>query len=560
MKLKGQLEQAQLENLTADPSNLPDGRIWLDTATDKAKFYDGVAARNIVTENQTQTLTNKTLTDAAITAGGVAVGTTATQTLTNKSIDADTSTITNIKNADIKAAAGISHSKLANIPAGEVLLGNASNVPTATAVTGDIGITSGGVTAIATGVIVNDDISASADIDTEKLVALTASRAAVTGASGKLETATTTATEIGYVNGVTSAIQTQLDAKTLKSTLAAKGDIYAATAASTPAALSVSGNDGYVLTEDSAEVTGLKWTAAGTAPVFSSEMYNLGLSASVAANALTIALKQLDGTSDPSTGASAVKVAFRSSTLATGSITERSVTSALSLVISSGSTLGTISGVESNLYVYVIDNAGAVELATSQALHDETLRITTVAEGGAGAADLSSVMYSATARTNVAFRLIAKITSTQATAGAWATTPSNVAVGDYGRLAPPIIFNLRVTGNAASATSGNPVIWPTVSWDTHNAYNQATGLVTVPAGCSGKFKVDGWLLGTGTSLDISVCVNGTADIVTGFTDGTGRAKFSGVVRAAAGQTISIEPNGTLDVASGFMFVQWIAPY
>jgi hypothetical protein len=42
---------------------------------------------------------------------------------------------------------------------------------------------------------------------------LTVSRALVSDGSGKVAVATTTATEIGYVNGVTSAIQTQLDAK-----------------------------------------------------------------------------------------------------------------------------------------------------------------------------------------------------------------------------------------------------------------------------------------------------------------------------------------------------------
>lgn len=42
---------------------------------------------------------------------------------------------------------------------------------------------------------------------------LTASRALVTGASSELAAATTTATEIGYVNGVTSAIQTQMNLK-----------------------------------------------------------------------------------------------------------------------------------------------------------------------------------------------------------------------------------------------------------------------------------------------------------------------------------------------------------
>ena len=66
------------------------------------------------------------------------------------------------------------------------------------------------------------------------------------------------ATELGHLDGVTSAIQTQLDAKTAKSTLTTKGDIYAATAASTPARLAV-GNSGDTLVADSAATTGLRW-------------------------------------------------------------------------------------------------------------------------------------------------------------------------------------------------------------------------------------------------------------------------------------------------------------
>ena len=85
------------------------------------------------------------------------VGRATTDTLTNKSIDSDNNTITNIVNADIKAAAAIALNKLA---------------------------------------------------------AATASRALVSDVSGFVSAATTTATEIGYVNGVTSAIQTQLDTKT----------------------------------------------------------------------------------------------------------------------------------------------------------------------------------------------------------------------------------------------------------------------------------------------------------------------------------------------------------
>jgi hypothetical protein len=74
-----------------------------------------------------------------------------------------------IVNADINNSAAIAHSKLANITAGSVLLGNASNAPTATALSGDVTVTSGGVTAIGSGVIVNADINASAAINTTKI-------------------------------------------------------------------------------------------------------------------------------------------------------------------------------------------------------------------------------------------------------------------------------------------------------------------------------------------------------------------------------------------------------
>lgn len=95
-----------------------------------------------------------------------------------------------------------------------------------------------------------------------------------------------TATELGYVDGVTSAIQTQIDTKAPSSTavtltgtqtltnktltnpviasvvnntlIDAKGDIITATAADTPARLAVGAN-GTVLTAASGQATGLEW-------------------------------------------------------------------------------------------------------------------------------------------------------------------------------------------------------------------------------------------------------------------------------------------------------------
>jgi hypothetical protein len=74
-----------------------------------------------------------------------------------------------IVNGDISASAGIALSKLATSTAGNIIVYNSSGVPTAVTETGDVTISDTGVTAIASGVIVNADISASAAIELGKL-------------------------------------------------------------------------------------------------------------------------------------------------------------------------------------------------------------------------------------------------------------------------------------------------------------------------------------------------------------------------------------------------------
>lgn len=165
------------------------------------------------------------------------------------------------------------------------------------------------------------------------------------------------------------------------------------------------------------------------------EVSNLGLAFSVASSALTVALKQADGSTNPSSGAGAVKAKMRSSTAGSGAVVERSATSAVSLTISSGSTLGHTSGNINRLYWYLIDNSGTLELAVSGTDFGEQGIVSTTAEGAAGAADSLTLMYSATARSNVPFRQIARTLDTQTTAGTWAAVPTAVEIAPY---APPI--------------------------------------------------------------------------------------------------------------------------
>ena len=76
----------------------------------------------------------------------------------------DTGSVTNTM-----LAGSIAFTKFASLTSGNILVGSSSNVATSRAVTGDVTISNTGVTAIGAGVIVNADISSSAEIAVSKL-------------------------------------------------------------------------------------------------------------------------------------------------------------------------------------------------------------------------------------------------------------------------------------------------------------------------------------------------------------------------------------------------------
>lgn len=147
---------------------------------------------------------------------------------------------------------------------------------------------------------------------------------------------------------------------------------------------------------------------------------NYTIVSSLAANAVTFSVKTLAGT-DPST-TDPVYLYFRDGTATTGGYVKRSITSALSVTVSSGSTLGHRSGVDCFGYGYFLDNSGTVELAISGSrVFDEGALQTTTAEGGAGAADSLTTLYSTTARTSKPILFGWRFKSNQVTAGTWAS-------------------------------------------------------------------------------------------------------------------------------------------
>lgn len=106
-------------------SNIPSGNL---AATD----VQG-ALNELQTDVDTRATSSALTTHASTSSGvhgvvGTIVGTSDSQSLTNKTIDADLNTISNIDNADIKAAAAIDRTKLASGTANKVIVNDGSGV------------------------------------------------------------------------------------------------------------------------------------------------------------------------------------------------------------------------------------------------------------------------------------------------------------------------------------------------------------------------------------------------------------------------------------------------
>ena len=223
---------------------------------------------SVVGTTDTQTLTNKTLTSPTITGTGAIAGTftgnltgnvTGTVsgnagTVTNGVYTTDTGTVTStmiangtIVNADINASAAIDKTKISGTAVTVADTGTVTSTMIAndTIVNADINsaaaidktkISGTAITAADTGTvtstmiandtIVNADINSSAQIAYSKTNLTNSIVNADINASAAIEwtkiapSSTVSSTELGYLDGVTSAIQTQIDSKLATSTAA----------------------------------------------------------------------------------------------------------------------------------------------------------------------------------------------------------------------------------------------------------------------------------------------------------------------------------------------------
>ncbi len=183
---------------------------------------------------------------------------------------------------------------------------------------------------------------------------------------------------------------------------------------------------------------------------------NVGLSATASGDALTVELKQADGSTDP-TEPNPARIGYGSSTLTDASFSVVSTTANLPVVIPSTALLGYDDGDDVYVHVYGLLFSGATELMVvgSRAFDDDEL-VTTVVIGTGS--DLGNVAYSTTQQTAVPVRYLGFFRiDAILTAGTW-TAP------DKGSLFPkifPLTAYLKdikaTTVDGGGFTAGSPV-------------------------------------------------------------------------------------------------------
>lgn len=153
---------------------------------------------------------------------------------------------------------------------------------------------------------------------------------------------------------------------------------------------------------------------------------NIGITASVAANALTVKFSAADGT-DLSPGNPAY-VAFRSSTATAGTVVLRRLFANISITVPNTSSLGSQSTYPERYFLYLIDDAGVIDGGISGVtpIDEVYVQSATALTGGLNS---GGSLCSGLAHTSKPVRYVGFMRATEATAGTWATAPSEVSVG-----------------------------------------------------------------------------------------------------------------------------------
>jgi hypothetical protein len=293
-------------------------------------------------------------------------------------------------------------------------------------------------------------------------------------------------------------------------------------------------------------------TVSGSGASWKLNFQNLGIAASVGSKALTVAMKVADG-NDPS-ATNPIRILFRDETLTVGTPNVRSVTGALSIVLPSGGTLGFTAALPGRIYIWAIDNAGTVELALSRTadLFSEDSLVSTTAIGSGS--DSATIMYSTTARSNVACRCLGYIDiTTGATAGEWSNAPTKIQLmgpgvkrtGDIVQSPPPYCPGSYATGSTVIPLDD------TIPQNTEG--DEYMSLAITPKSAINKLKIDVVFVCSLAGLrriSVALFQDTTAGALAGVIDHIGQNDYSSTIAFSHWMTAGTISATTFKVRAG----------
>lgn len=200
--------------------------------------------------------------------------------------------------------------------------------------------------------------------------------------------------------------------------------------------------------------------ATSAVPV-GSPMVNGTISVTVTSNAMTISLKTLAGANPSASDVLWANIAFNAAGV--GNYVPVPLTSALSITVPAGASLGTVNGQANRIWIgFYQDGSNNPQLAVYNSLNASAPSIVSWNEN-AGAtftaitsgATSSQTWYGSAAATGRAFRIIGYVESTQTSAGTWASSPSFIQLFGPGVKKPgdAVQRSFQVSATAPSTTS-----------------------------------------------------------------------------------------------------------
>jgi hypothetical protein len=297
---------------------------------------------------------------------------------------------------------------------------------------------------------------------------------------------------------------------------------------------------------------GSAWINLQADPFSPNLIHNLSIAASVNVSTLTLTVAFKTAGGNDASASDPIVLCFRNATATTGSYSYVALTAAASIVVPSGTSIGTANAVASYLYLFAVNNGGAIVpgVSLSDSFDEGQLYSSTAVSGGTS----STTLYTTAALITKAIRYVGRIRISEAAAGTWASAPTEVTAFPFktGTMGARAKISTNQTPGA-----GNQINFATVVDDPFS-------MITTGASWKATIQNPGWyriscvtLTTAAAAGTLYIYKNGSVEVAISTTNTGNEVTGSAELRLVTGDTIDIRPDSgaTFDSSSTGRFCQ-----